>query len=52
MSRDEALAAQQRLTDVAAGEGLAFRFDLARGGNTFDGTACCTSPPSTACRTR
>ena len=27
MSRDEALAAQQRLTDVAAGEGLAFRFD-------------------------
>ncbi len=37
MSRDEALAAQQRLTEVAAGEGLAFRFDLARGGNTFDG---------------
>lgn len=36
MSRDEALAAQQRLTDVAAGEGLAFRFDRARGGNTFD----------------
>jgi predicted DsbA family dithiol-disulfide isomerase len=36
MSRDEALAAQQRLADVAAGEGLAFRFDLARGGNTFD----------------
>ncbi len=36
MSRDEALAAQQRLTDVAAGEGLAFRFDRSRGGNTFD----------------
>ena len=36
MSHDEALAAQRRLTDVAAGEGLAFRFDLARGGNTFD----------------
>jgi predicted DsbA family dithiol-disulfide isomerase len=36
MSREEALAAQRRLTDVAAGEGLAFRFDLARGGNTFD----------------
>jgi predicted DsbA family dithiol-disulfide isomerase len=36
MSREEARAAQQRLTDVAAGEGLAFRFDLARGGNTFD----------------
>jgi predicted DsbA family dithiol-disulfide isomerase len=37
MSREEALAAQARLTGVAAGEGLAFRFDLARGGNTFDG---------------
>lgn len=27
---------QQRMTDVAAAEGLDFRFDLARGGNTFD----------------
>jgi predicted DsbA family dithiol-disulfide isomerase len=36
MSRDEALAAQKRLTEVAAGEGLRFRFDLARGANTFD----------------
>jgi predicted DsbA family dithiol-disulfide isomerase len=36
MSRADALAAQQRLTDTAAGDGLAFRFDLARGGNTFD----------------
>lgn len=36
MSLDEALAAQRRLTDVAADEGLAFRFDLARGANTFD----------------
>jgi len=36
MSREDALAAQRRLTDVAAGEGLAFRFDLARGANTFD----------------
>jgi predicted DsbA family dithiol-disulfide isomerase len=35
-SRDEALAMQQRMTDVAAAEGLDFRFDLARGGNTFD----------------
>jgi predicted DsbA family dithiol-disulfide isomerase len=35
-SREEALAMQQRMTDVAAGEGLAFRFDIARGGNTFD----------------
>jgi predicted DsbA family dithiol-disulfide isomerase len=35
-SREEALAMQQRMTDVAAEEGLDFRFDLARGGNTFD----------------
>jgi predicted DsbA family dithiol-disulfide isomerase len=35
-SRDQALAMQQRMTDVAAGERLDFRFDLARGGNTFD----------------
>src|SRR3954464_1641045 len=34
-SREEALAMQQRMTDVAATEGLDFRFDLARGGNTF-----------------
>ncbi len=36
VSRDEALAMQQRMTDVAASEGLAFRFDIARGGTTFD----------------
>jgi predicted DsbA family dithiol-disulfide isomerase len=35
-SRDEALAMHQRMTDTAAREGLEFRFDLARGGNTFD----------------
>ncbi len=35
-TREEALAMQQRMTDVAAAEGLDFRFDLARGGNTFD----------------
>jgi predicted DsbA family dithiol-disulfide isomerase len=35
-SREEALAMQQRMTDVAAAEGLGFRFDLARGANTFD----------------
>ena len=35
-SRDEALAMHARMTDVAADEGLDFRFDLARGGNTFD----------------
>ncbi len=36
MSRDEALAMSARMTETAAGEGLDFRFDLTRGGNTFD----------------
>ena len=36
MSRAEAQASQQKLADVAAGDGLDMRFDLARGGNTFD----------------
>ncbi|MEA2297206.1 MAG: hypothetical protein QOF77_142 [Solirubrobacteraceae bacterium] len=36
MTRAEALAMQARLTAVAAGEGLDFRFDRARAGNTFD----------------
>jgi predicted DsbA family dithiol-disulfide isomerase len=35
-SREQALAMHQRMTDVAAEEGLEFRFDRARGGNTFD----------------
>lgn len=35
-TRDEALAMQARMTQTAAGEGLDFRFDIARGGNTFD----------------
>jgi predicted DsbA family dithiol-disulfide isomerase len=35
-SREEALAMQQRMTDAAAADGLEFRFDIARGGNTFD----------------
>jgi predicted DsbA family dithiol-disulfide isomerase len=35
-SREQALAMQQRMTDVAAEDGLEFRFDRARGGNTFD----------------
>jgi predicted DsbA family dithiol-disulfide isomerase len=35
-SREEALVMQRRMTEVAAGEGLDFRFDRARGGNTFD----------------
>jgi predicted DsbA family dithiol-disulfide isomerase len=36
MSRDEALESQRKLTEVAAGDGLDMRFDLARGANTFD----------------
>jgi predicted DsbA family dithiol-disulfide isomerase len=35
-SREQAIAMQDHMTDVAAGEGLDFRFDIARGGNTFD----------------
>jgi predicted DsbA family dithiol-disulfide isomerase len=35
-SREQALAMQRSMTEVAAAEGLQFRFDLARGGNTFD----------------
>ena len=35
-SRDDALAMQANMTEVAAQEGLSFRFDLSRGGNTFD----------------
>jgi predicted DsbA family dithiol-disulfide isomerase len=35
-SREEALAMQQRMTETAARHGLRFRFDIARGGNTFD----------------
>jgi predicted DsbA family dithiol-disulfide isomerase len=37
MSLEQAQAAERQLTEVAAGEGLDFRFDLARSGNTFDG---------------
>lgn len=35
-SRDEALAMHARMTETAAADGLDFRFDLARAGNTFD----------------
>ena len=35
-SLEQARAMQQQMTDVAAGEGLDFRFDLARDGSTFD----------------
>jgi predicted DsbA family dithiol-disulfide isomerase len=37
MTVEQAREAEQRLTDVAAGEDLPFRFDFARSGNTFDG---------------
>ncbi len=36
MTVEQAHAAQQQLTDVAAGEDLGFRFDILRSGNTFD----------------
>jgi len=36
MTIEQARAAEQQLTGVAAGEGLAFRFDIARSGTTFD----------------
>jgi predicted DsbA family dithiol-disulfide isomerase len=35
-SVEQARAMQDRMTEVAAGEGLEFRFDVARDGNTFD----------------
>ncbi len=34
---EQARAMEQRVTDAAAGEGLDFRFDIARSGVTFDG---------------
>jgi predicted DsbA family dithiol-disulfide isomerase len=37
MTVEQAREAEQRLTGVAAEEGLEFRFDIARAGNTFDG---------------
>jgi predicted DsbA family dithiol-disulfide isomerase len=36
MTREKALAAQAHMTEVAAEEGLDFRFDLSKSGNTFD----------------
>ena len=35
-TREEALAMHARMTEAAAGDGLEFRFDIARRGNTFD----------------
>jgi predicted DsbA family dithiol-disulfide isomerase len=37
MTLEQAQAAERQLTEVAAGEGLDFRFDIARSGNMFDG---------------
>lgn len=37
MTLEHAQAAERQLTEVAAGDGLEFRFDLARSGRTFDG---------------
>jgi predicted DsbA family dithiol-disulfide isomerase len=37
MSVEQAHAAEHQMTETAAGEGLEFRFDIARAGNTFDG---------------
>ena len=36
MTREKALEMNDRMTETAAGEGLEFRLDIARGGNTFD----------------
>jgi predicted DsbA family dithiol-disulfide isomerase len=36
MSRDEAVARQRQLAELAAGDGLDMRFDLVRRANTFD----------------
>src|SRR4051812_47052577 len=35
-TREQALEMHRQMTEVAAGDGLEFRFDLARGGSTFD----------------
>jgi predicted DsbA family dithiol-disulfide isomerase len=37
MTIERAREAERQLTEVAAAEGLPFRFDIARAGNTFDG---------------
>jgi predicted DsbA family dithiol-disulfide isomerase len=36
MSVEQARQAEQQMTETAAGDGLDFRFDIARAGNTFD----------------
>jgi predicted DsbA family dithiol-disulfide isomerase len=37
MTLEQAQGAERQMTETAAGEGLDFRFDIARAGNTFDG---------------
>jgi predicted DsbA family dithiol-disulfide isomerase len=37
MTVERAREAERQLTEVAAGDGLGFRFDIARSGSTFDG---------------
>ena len=37
MDREQAIASQQNLAQVAAGDGIEMRFDLTQGANTFDG---------------
>jgi predicted DsbA family dithiol-disulfide isomerase len=37
MTVERAREAERQLTEVATGEGLGFRFDIARSGSTFDG---------------
>ena len=51
-SVEQARAMQQQMTEVAAAEGLDFRFDIARDGSTFDAHRLLHSPPRTAARTR
>jgi len=36
IAREEVVASQRRLADLGAAEGIEYRFDLVRGGNTFD----------------
>jgi predicted DsbA family dithiol-disulfide isomerase len=36
MTREQAQTSQRKLADLAAADGIDMRFDLARGGNTFD----------------
>src|SRR4051812_27691725 len=45
MTREQAAQMHAQMTDVAAGDGLAFRFDLARGGSTFDAHRLVHLPP-------